>query len=273
MTGMGNHERDWPGTGTIGMQDSGGECGTPTQHRFTMPVPSRKQEAGWYSFDMGPVHVVMLFTELPCGKGSSQYDFLAADLAAVDRAVTPWVVVGGHRPMYWTMLDGSLGPDTSDNFCHGARDLEPLFFAHEVDLALWGHVHNTLVTCPVFNGRCGDPAGGAFAGTLHGRLGLAVALLALTQPLTALARPSAPAKPGDAPTTRRRVWVLAHRAAGCAALAGAVPTALLGVAALRAPPGATAAGYALLGSGAALVVALVVALEVRRCLGGAPRGL
>lgn len=56
------------------------------------------------------------------GQGSSQYKFLAADLAAVNRSVTPWVVVAGHRPLYWIMLQGSSpGPDTSDNFCDGAQ--------------------------------------------------------------------------------------------------------------------------------------------------------
>lgn len=32
--------------------------------------------------------------------GSEQHAWLLADLAAVDRSVTPWVIVGGHRPIY-----------------------------------------------------------------------------------------------------------------------------------------------------------------------------
>ena len=31
--------------------------------------------------------------------GSPQYNFLAADLATVDRCLTPWVVANGHRPV------------------------------------------------------------------------------------------------------------------------------------------------------------------------------
>ena len=39
MTGMGNHERDFPGSGnSIGNGDSGGECGVPTEARFPMPT-------------------------------------------------------------------------------------------------------------------------------------------------------------------------------------------------------------------------------------------
>jgi len=52
MTMMGNHERDTRGSGnSIGGDDSGGECGIPTQHRFKMPTPGLKQDKGWYSFE------------------------------------------------------------------------------------------------------------------------------------------------------------------------------------------------------------------------------
>ena len=35
----------------------------------------------------------------------SQYDWLVSDLSSVDRSVTPWVVLYGHRPMYCTNDD------------------------------------------------------------------------------------------------------------------------------------------------------------------------
>jgi hypothetical protein len=48
MVSEGNHERDWPGTGTFfGSKDSGGECGVPTAARFTMPVT---KQGNWYIF-------------------------------------------------------------------------------------------------------------------------------------------------------------------------------------------------------------------------------
>ena len=58
---------------------------------------------GRYSFDVGNMHVVMMLTELPCGAGSAQYEWLQADLATVNRSLTPWLVVTGHRPMYWVL--------------------------------------------------------------------------------------------------------------------------------------------------------------------------
>jgi len=43
----GNHERDWPGTGTRfeGARDSGGECGVALDKRFPMPAPAPGK--GW----------------------------------------------------------------------------------------------------------------------------------------------------------------------------------------------------------------------------------
>ena len=42
MTGQGNHERDFPNSGSdFGGGDSGGECGVPTQARFHMPTCPR----------------------------------------------------------------------------------------------------------------------------------------------------------------------------------------------------------------------------------------
>lgn len=156
MISQGNHERDWPGTGSTGGTDSGGECGFSTQARFRMPTPSGSEALEWYSFDLGAVHVVMMDTELSCGKGSDQLVWLESDLKAVDRSLTPWIVVTGHRPMYTVNSGGSKGPDLSNAFCLGAAssDLETLFVKHEVDLCLWGHVHNALATCPVYNGTC-----------------------------------------------------------------------------------------------------------------------
>lgn len=123
----------------------------------------------WYSFEYGMLHFVMLDTETdfakaPSGPGGSaglnggpfgktatqQLDFLAADLASVDRDVTPWVVVGGHRPWYTTGSGGGCGP------CQDA--FEPLLYKYGVDLAIFGHVHNSQRVKPVYN-NVADPSG------------------------------------------------------------------------------------------------------------------
>lgn len=36
-------------------------------------------------------------TEVDFSKGSPQYTFIEADLKAVDRSKTPWIILNGHR--------------------------------------------------------------------------------------------------------------------------------------------------------------------------------
>ena len=117
MVTVGNHEYDhtgshlepsgsvvtgWhPSWGNYG-DDSRGECGVPTAARFngTGSAAPGSNHIFWYSFEEGPVHVIVLSSEHDWTVGSRQYTWLAADLATVDRAVTPWVVLATHRMMY-----------------------------------------------------------------------------------------------------------------------------------------------------------------------------
>jgi hypothetical protein len=178
MVGFGNHERDFPGSGnSIGAGDSGGECGVPTESRFHMPTcaqpntapclgraggspglelgtghtrrrmrgPVGSADDGWYSFEVGSVHVLMVNTEMSSKNGSRQHAFVDADLAAVDRSITPWVLVFGHRQMY---CGNMMGPGND------MGDLEPLFNDHKVDIAFWGHIHYAQRSCPMYKAQC-----------------------------------------------------------------------------------------------------------------------
>ena len=182
MTCIGNHESNWPGTGSVvGFRDSGGECGVAYGANF--PTPSRAPVAPhppggerregssglvdlepWYSFDEGLVHVVMLSSE-----HAPQRAWLAQDLAAVRRDRTPWVIVALHRPMYVTGL-----PYHADGYDHKvAQDLreayEPLLLEHRVDLVLAGHHHSYQRTCSIANSSCVPPpaAGVPYGGPVH----------------------------------------------------------------------------------------------------------
>eukprot|EP00294_Goniomonas_avonlea_P015881 CAMPEP_0114553756 /NCGR_PEP_ID=MMETSP0114-20121206/7840_1 /TAXON_ID=31324 /ORGANISM="Goniomonas sp, Strain m" /LENGTH=573 /DNA_ID=CAMNT_0001738745 /DNA_START=7 /DNA_END=1728 /DNA_ORIENTATION=- len=143
MTAIGNHERDWPGTGSINVRASGGECGIPTQSRFLVPNPTGLRDHDWYSIDEGSVHIIVINTELPFHEGSHQHTFIKYDLEHVNRTLTPWVITAGHRPLYhgiWRNANYDV--------------LEDLFYEHKVDICIWGHVHNAQVTCPVYKGKC-----------------------------------------------------------------------------------------------------------------------
>lgn len=124
--------------------DCGGEGAVATYARYRAPGSPGSQGVLWYSFDAGSVHFLMFSSEHDFTPGSRQHDFLVADLSKVDRARTPWVVAGMHRPMYdsagdWDTEAGEIGA------------LEALFVASAVDLVISGHEHYWLRTTSVRN--------------------------------------------------------------------------------------------------------------------------
>lgn len=153
MASIGNHEMGWSESWEPS-QDSGGECGVPFNAHFPFAaqnatVPWQERES-WYSFAYGPVYVVMLSTEHDYTHGSPQHTWLASTLAAVDRKVTPWLLVTGHRPMY---VSSTWQGDQV--VCDALQTaVEPLLIEHEVDLAMWGHHHSYQRSCPMKNSTC-----------------------------------------------------------------------------------------------------------------------
>src|SRR4051794_15900344 len=93
MTIDGNHERDYPGSGSLYTgKDSGGECGVPYEHRFHMPnFSNNTRDETWYSLNYGPVHFTVISTEHAFDQNSIQGKWVAADFAAVDRTATPFL--------------------------------------------------------------------------------------------------------------------------------------------------------------------------------------
>eukprot|EP00743_Colponemidia_sp_Colp-15_P003277 GILK01003539.1.p1 GENE.GILK01003539.1~~GILK01003539.1.p1 ORF type:complete len:603 (+),score=98.53 GILK01003539.1:41-1849(+) len=156
MVATGNHEADYPHTDSFfNTDDSNGECNVPYMARFFMPVPvTQQQREPWYSFNYGNIHFIVSSTEHDFRPESPQYRFVAADLAAVDRSKTAWVIFSGHRPMYidstWSQGEGADQP-----VAQLLRDsYERLFMEYEVDLALFGHHHSYQRTCAVYNHTC-----------------------------------------------------------------------------------------------------------------------
>ncbi|KAK8950263.1 putative inactive purple acid phosphatase 24 [Platanthera guangdongensis] len=149
MTAVGNHERDYPDSGSVyETPDSGGECGVAYESYFQMPTSVKDQP--WYSFDQATVHITVISTEHDWSVNSTQYNWMRNDLASVDRAKTPWLIFAGHRPMYSSQADGLL-PNVDSDF---VKSVEPLLIQNKVDLALFGHVHNYERTCAVYESKC-----------------------------------------------------------------------------------------------------------------------
>ncbi|KAL5760345.1 hypothetical protein ACOSQ2_019183 [Xanthoceras sorbifolium] len=145
MTAIGNHERDYTGTGSVyTTPDSGGECGVAYETYFPMPTPAKDKP--WYSIEQGPVHFTVISTEHDWSQDSEQYDWMKKDMASVDRSKTPWLIFAGHRPMY-----SSSKSSVDEKF---VNTVEPLLVDNKVDVVLFGHVHNYERTCSVYGGKC-----------------------------------------------------------------------------------------------------------------------
>ena len=141
VTAVGNHENE-PGYGF-----------TPYEHRFDSDGQI-ESETFWYSRNVPGVHMVFMSTEHDYTPGSTQYTWLEQDLSAVNRDVTPFVIVYGHKPMY------------SSNSYHGSevelRDaLEELYVTQGVDLVIAGHDHFYERTWPVSGETVQDEGKGA----------------------------------------------------------------------------------------------------------------
>jgi hypothetical protein len=153
--------------------DSQGECGVQTAMRFQMPqlykatttttsinstsaAPASDNSPFWYAYTHGAAHFAVISTEHDISPGSRQYEWLAAELAAVDRCASPWLVLVMHRPMYvvFPHKENALVGE------HLAASIEELLSEYGVDLVLSGHVHSYTRSCPVYRGKC-QAKGGA----------------------------------------------------------------------------------------------------------------
>ncbi|XP_042496138.1 probable inactive purple acid phosphatase 1 [Macadamia integrifolia] len=168
MVGSGNHERDWPGTGSFyGNMDSGGECGVLAETMFYVPAENRAKF--WYSTDYGMFHFCIADTEHDWREGTEQYKFLEKCLASVDRQKQPWLIFLAHRVLGyssgdWYATEGSFEEPM------GRESLQKLWQKYKVDLAVYGHVHNYERTCPIYENICTNEEKSYYKGPLNGTI-------------------------------------------------------------------------------------------------------
>jgi hypothetical protein len=145
------------------------------------PSGPRRTDGGgsggrWYSLSIGLLHLIVLdfnvyYGTEPDALRQQQLAWLQADLAAVDRAATPWVWVTAHMPIFCSSItyDGefvqeahryraalgespaAIAASAPYSGCTGTgvqeteatrKDMEPLFLQYGVDLFSCGHEHN-----------------------------------------------------------------------------------------------------------------------------------
>ncbi len=112
----------------------------------------------WYTYNYGPVHIIVLSSEHSLSNHSPQYLWLIATLRSIQvearsaspSPYVPWIVVSIHRPLYASDPASLHGRTTQ----YIRTRLEPLLALHRVDLVLTGHYHYYERTCPVLDGHC-----------------------------------------------------------------------------------------------------------------------
>lgn len=94
----------------------------------------------YYSFNYGPIHFIILNTEILYTNPSPHYNFVVADLAAAAKnSNTFWTIACFHQPMYSAGGTGSVGTFVATSF---ATLYHQLFDSNSVDLVLTGHPYN-----------------------------------------------------------------------------------------------------------------------------------
>lgn len=150
MIAIGNHEAS-----VIGATTPVPNAAEQAYYRQRFAFPGNEM---WYSFDVGPVHVVALDTFSEVQVSQAQLDWLEADLAAAE---APWTIAFLHEPPY------------SSNDAHGsslrAQRFSPILEAAGVDLVLAAHDHAYERSFPLRDGeptlRANETAKGA--GTVY----------------------------------------------------------------------------------------------------------
>jgi len=155
--GTGNHEADQNYSYASYINRYAGQ--------MRMAEASGSQIIRWFSFDAQLVHFVLFDTdawifEPVFEKAKPQLAWMRADLAKVNRAKTPWIIVLGHRAMYCTKNDDSYCNSDAEAIRNGVYvnstklfdGIEPLLIEFGVDLFMAGHTHHYMRTWPVKRG-------------------------------------------------------------------------------------------------------------------------
>ncbi|KAL1423490.1 hypothetical protein MTO96_000021 [Rhipicephalus appendiculatus] len=152
MTCVGNHENAYNFSNYV--------------NRFSMVDRSGRVNNHFFSFDIGPAHIISLstefyfFVEYGFLQIKRQYEWLEQDLKEATRPERrrerPWIITMGHRPMYCsnndrddcTMNESIVRKGIPLVHLYG---LEDLFHKYGVDLEFWAHEHSYERLWPVYD--------------------------------------------------------------------------------------------------------------------------
>jgi 3',5'-cyclic AMP phosphodiesterase CpdA len=135
MISLGNHEEadEYPYAGQLTYAASATlrYRGMPTGGRLDANTGLQ-----YFSWNAGPVHYISLNSfYFPFEVESKLVNWVAADLAQLDRASSPWTVVTLHAPWF------NSNKDHQGDGLPAQLGLEALFLQHGVSAIFSGHVH------------------------------------------------------------------------------------------------------------------------------------
>ncbi|MED6212696.1 putative inactive purple acid phosphatase 27, partial [Stylosanthes scabra] len=172
MIASGNHERDWPNSGSFyDTPDSGGECGVPAETMYYYPADNKAKV--WYKVDYGMFRFCIADSEHDWREGTEQYKFIEQCLASVDRKQQPWLIFAAHRPLgysssYWYGMEGSFAEPM------GREALQKLWQKYKVDIAFYGHVNSYERICPIYQNQCVSEEKRHYKGNVKGTIHVVV---------------------------------------------------------------------------------------------------
>lgn len=117
----------------------------PTANLFAMPGALGNTTRLWWAATLGPIFTVHFSSELDSTPGGEMHNFVRDALASVDRSVTPWVIVGTHRPLAISSTNDSPGGGDTTVAAVLRNNMAPLFAnagGSPVDLVFAGHHHS-----------------------------------------------------------------------------------------------------------------------------------
>ena len=99
----------------------------------------------WFTYVVGPATFISMSTEAYFFYQGyeAQYAFMDSVLSKVDRTVTPWVIVYGHRSIYCSCdTDCDSDATTVREGVNGVAGMESLLSKYKVDMWINGHEHD-----------------------------------------------------------------------------------------------------------------------------------
>ena len=115
-----------------------GDCKDGNMNMDAPPYPMPYEWGNsYYAFTYGPARHVIVNAYSDMSPNSTQYKWLDAELASIDRSKTPWVFLTIHPPLYNTFALHHHDPQ----IFAAQEHLEPLFVKYHVNLVLTGHIH------------------------------------------------------------------------------------------------------------------------------------